>query len=239
MKGLDIDTNIDEIFAELCKHENDDLKFIKVNQFNTKNSLEYGYKLPIFMVQISPESDINKLKQIKTLLYRVIQWEILRRPEITQCRNCQGFFHSAANCFLPTKCVKCNNNHERGKCGIKEARKEELFCVLCKKFGHPASYKGCEVYKNLQEKLRLKKQIIIDNKNDKTMSRSYTNPGLSFSNVVKNNYSQTKLNENGNNALLNEIKNIMTNLTTQLANLQQQLQIQTSRIDTIFNLIEV
>ena len=55
------------------------------------------------MVQTSPESETNKLKQIKTLLYLIIQWKILRRSEIIQCKNYQGFFQSASNCFLPTK----------------------------------------------------------------------------------------------------------------------------------------
>lgn len=62
------------------------------------------------------------------------------------------------------------------------------------------------------------------------MFKSYANPGLSFSSVVRNDYSQTIIimiiPENGSNALLNEIKNIMVNLSTQLVNLQQQLQIQ-------------
>lgn len=238
LKGLETDTSMDEIFTELCTHECDDLKFVKISQFSTKTSVKNGYKLPIFMVQISPESDINKLKQIRTLVYRIIQWELLRRPEITQCRNCQGFFHSASNCYLPAKCVKCNNSHEKGKCVLKEVQREELYCVLCKKFGHPASYKGCEVYRKLQEKLNNRKQTIIEKKSNNPMYNSYTKQGISYSNIVENHNVQPNLNPNANNSLLQEIKNIMTNLTSQLVNLQQQLQIQTSRIDALFNIID-
>lgn len=240
LKGLEADTSMEEIQNDLSTHECDNLKFLKISQFSTNKSVKEGYKLPIFMIQISPESDVNLLKQIKVLLYRVVEWEMLRRPDITQCRNCQGFFHSASNCFLPTKCVKCNNSHEKGKCELNEVRKEELYCVLCKKFGHPASYKGCEVYKKLQDNLRKKKQILMENKNKKQMYyNSYVNQGTSFSNVIRNNNIEPNSNVNTSNTLLHEIKNIMTNLTAQLVNLQQQLQIQTSRIDTLFNMIDV
>lgn len=238
LKGLESETNMDEIFTELCAHECDELKFVKISQFSTKTSVKNGYKLPIFMVQISPESDSNKLKQIRTLVYRIIEWELLRRPEITQCRNCQGFFHSASNCFLPAKCVKCNKSHEKGKCELKEAQREDLYCVLCRKFGHPASYKGCEVYRKLQEKLNNRKQTIMENKSNKPMFNSYTKQGISYSNMLRNDNVQPSLNSNPNITLLQEIKNMMTNLTSQLVNLQQQLQIQTSRIDTLFNMID-
>lgn len=156
LKGLDVDMNMNEIFDELCKHESDELKFVKISEFNTNSSIEKGYKLPIYMVQISPNSNTNKLKAIKGLQHRCVKWEQLRRPDITQCRNCQGYFHSSANCNLPPKCVKCSNNHEKGQCTLKDVEKKDLFCVICKQHGHPASYRGCEVYKKLQQKLKQK-----------------------------------------------------------------------------------
>lgn len=146
LKGLEGNISTEEILNELCKFQSDNLKFIKVSQFTTKKSLERGYSLPIFLVQISPDSSVYQLKNIKALLHRCIKWEQMRRPEIPQCRNCQGFFHSAANCFLQTKCVKCNSNHEKGKCPVNDVPTEEknkLYCVVCNKYGHPVSYKGC------------------------------------------------------------------------------------------------
>lgn len=151
LKGLDASVDTEDILNELSKFEDDELKFIKISPFSTKLAIEKGHKLPIFLVQISPESNINKLKNIKAILYRCVKWEHVRRPEIPQCRNCQGFFHSAANCYLPTRCVKCNLDHERGKCSVNMVQPDEknkLFCVLCNKYRHPASYKGCEKYKN-------------------------------------------------------------------------------------------
>lgn len=135
LKGLDAYFDPDEILFELLKFESAELKFIKVTPFSTKLSVEKGIKLPMFLVQVSLESHVNKLKEIKTLLHRCIKWEQVRRPEIPQCRNCQGFFHSAANCYLPRRCVKCNEDHERGKCPaqtVPPEDKNKLYCVLAK-----------------------------------------------------------------------------------------------------------
>lgn len=78
----------------------------------------------------------------------------------------------------------------------------------------------------------------MENKSNKPMFNSYTKQGISYSNILRNDNVQPSLNSNPNITLLQEIKNMMTNLTSQLVNLQQQLQIQTSRIDTLFNMID-
>lgn len=116
LKGLSANIEPNEILDELNKFQNDNLKFVNVSPFVTKKSLNGDQNLPIYLVQITADSKVNELKTIKGILYRCIRWEALRKPEIPQCRNCQRFFHSATNCFLPRKCVKCNQNHEPGKC---------------------------------------------------------------------------------------------------------------------------
>lgn len=244
LKGLNADIDTQLIYEELCKHEDTDLKFLKISQFSTRKSIKENYSIPMFIVQVSADSNINKLKKIKTLLHLCITWEQLRRPEITQCRNCQGFFHSAANCFLPAKCVKCNKDHKRGKCTMEAVAaedKDKLFCVLCNKFGHPASYRGCEIYKKLQQKLRDRRQKIVENKINK--NNININQTSSYADVTKGNGTLQVENNNLNNTLpttfMNELKAMIMNLTNQMVNLQKQLQLQTSRIDTIFSMIGV
>lgn len=244
LKGLDANIDTDEILFELLKFESDELKFIKVSPFSTKLSVEKGVKLPMFLVQISPESNLNKLKKtITTLRHCIITWEQVRRPEIPQCRNCQGFFHSAANCYLPRRCVKCNMDHARGKCTTETVpanEKNKLFCVLCNKYGHPASYKGCEKYKQLKQKISIKRKEKLETKAYNTST--FTNPGLSYANVIRgNNTLNTDTNKTDNlinNPFLQEIKNFMININNQIMNFQKQLNLQVSRIDTIFSMLE-
>lgn len=244
LKGLDANISPDEILNELNKFKEEDLQFVKVSNFSTKKSIEKGYNLSMFLVQITPDTNINKLKRINALFYRCVKWEQIRRPDIPQCRNCQGFFHSAANCFLPSRCVKCDKTHEKGKCEtttVSLEEKEKLFCVLCSKYGHPASYKGCEKYKELQEKFKAKKKIKMDYR---TNNINYLpNSGTTFANVLKGNNNPnvniSNQNLDTNNSFLIELKNMMLNLNNQIASLQKQIQLQATRIDTIFSMINV
>lgn len=239
LKGLSGNTDPKTIYEELCKFQTDNLKFIKVTKFTTKKSVNNGVDLPIFLVQISSESKANELKAINGLLYRCIRWEPLKKPEIPQCRNCQSFFHSASNCFLQTRCVKCKDKHEIGECPVKEVaenEREKLFCVVCNKYGHPASYRGCEKYKELQEKLRAKKQGLYQKR---TNNQTYNvKSNMTFANVVKTDNFQNVNNTNPINQALEEFKNSMQNLTNQIINLQKQLQLQAARIDSIFSMLE-
>lgn len=236
LKGLSANTDINEILKELSKSESENLKFIKVSPFKTAKSINENYNLPIYLVQISKESKINELKSIRGLRHHCIRWESLRKPEIPQCRNCQQFFHSASNCYLPHRCVKCNVMHDIGKCTLKkipENEREKLFCVLCNKYGHPASYKGCEKYKDLQQKLRSKKELLSQRRTNTPSIQ--VNDGTTFANMVKNNM------QNGINPIQNaleQVNNSMQNLSNQIISLSKQLQIQTSRIDTIFSMLE-
>lgn len=238
LKGLSavIDTN--EILLNLRKYENNSLKFIKVSKFTTKKSINNGYPLNIFLVQVSGESNFNELRAITGILHRCIHWEPLRKPEIPQCRRCQSFFHSASNCFLPPRCVKCDKSHDLGKCSmanVLETEREKLYCVLCNTYGHPASYRGCKIYKELQEKIRAKRQALPTNKNNR--SYNLVNPNLSFANVLQNSATQNVDSNNPINLTLKELNNTMSNLSNQILNLQKQLQMQASRINTLFSLI--
>lgn len=136
---------------------------LKLINFPTKRSIQNEIDLPIYLVQITGDSKLNELKSIKGLLHRCVHWKPIRKQEIPQCRRCQNFFHSAANCYMPPRCVKCDQNHKSTVCALKTPidERKKLYCVLCKKYGHPASYKGCEKYKELQKKSQDKRDMYV------------------------------------------------------------------------------
>ena len=130
--------------------------------------------------------------------------------------------------------------HEIGKCTLDAVpvnEREKLFCVLCGKYGHPASYKGCEKYKELQQKLRAKKQTLHQRRTHNPTIDLNTN--ISYANTVKNNNSLNLNNTNPIQVALEQLNNSMQNLSNQIINLQKHLQIQTTRIDTIYSMLEV
>ena len=241
LKGLSSDTDPVLIYDELCKYESDDLQIFKVTRYQTTKSRNEGTDLPIFLVQLSSDSNINKLKSIRGLIHRCIRWEPLRKQEITQCRNCQGFFHSASNCHLTRRCVKCGESHERGECSLSTVSTEErekLFCVICNKHGHPASYKGCEKYKELQNKIRSKRHALKTNRPDVFTT---VNPNISYANITSRGVNTSNLIQQNNieNNNFNDLKSTIHALSNQIIALQKQLELQSKQISTIFSLIDV
>ncbi|GFU99219.1 uncharacterized protein TNCV_4256531 [Trichonephila clavipes] len=85
---------------------------------------------------------------------------------ITQCFNCNNFYHTAANCFMKPRCLKCGKDHATRNCHIKE-RQENPFCINCQDFGHSACYTKCPKFPNPKKALpfptRLKEKIFQAN----------------------------------------------------------------------------
>ncbi|CAG5075413.1 Similar to ORF1: Nucleic-acid-binding protein from transposon X-element (Drosophila melanogaster), partial [Cotesia congregata] len=93
-------------------------------------------------------SSLKELFKIKNVLHMKTRWERLRRNKLLQCRRCQRIGHTAANCEMLFRCVKCGETHEPGKCLLNTATSRENFkCANYGKPGHPANYTGCKYIK--------------------------------------------------------------------------------------------
>jgi len=118
LKGLNCTFSDKEVFDELQALNIQDLQFLKVSRFYTKKSSINNKTLPFFIVQLSPKSNLNKLKEIKFVCHHVVFWEKLKKRDIMQCKKCQRLGHAAINCNLQYRCVKCNAEHKPGDCKI-------------------------------------------------------------------------------------------------------------------------
>ena len=158
-----------EILEDLKALKIDEIQFTKVSRFATRKLGENNILLPIYIVQVSPNSNIGKLQKINRLNYLKAHWEKIKKNDVTQCHKCQRIGHTAQNCNLKYRCVKCTEPHGPGECEIEKEDvigKEKIYRVNCKKFGHPASYKGCpklvELRKKLNEKITKVKKTKIE-----------------------------------------------------------------------------
>ena len=87
-----------------------------------------------------------------SLLHTRVKFETPRkRREIVQCTRCQRYGHTKGYCHHSPRCVKCTGNHLTPEC-TKIGKSADVKCVLCNG-NHPANYKGCNVYKGLQQKM--------------------------------------------------------------------------------------
>lgn len=249
LKGIDSNTDLTLILNELKLHESEMIKFIKVSKFKTSKQ-----NAPFFLVQIAPETNIKDLKKINYVYHQKVQWEILKKTDITQCYRCQRFGHTAVNCNMHYRCVKCNEGHEPGKCKIDKDNtpRVDLFCVQCGEKGHPASYRGCPKHIALINLIKEKRNKRIENitlgKNaKKNMYNNFVDKNISFSSIL-NKDSQNIANDNNNNETLiggqqpqnifdmfEIIKSsIIQSVQSQMNEIFKIIAIQTQRIDTIY-----
>lgn len=162
LKGLHHSYDTQIILNELKSLNIENVSFHKVTQFKTKRSESENIQLPIFLVQLEAGSKIQNVLKIKSLCHHIILWDKLKNKNIIQCKRCQRLGHTASNCNLKYRCVKCNEPHEPEDCNIKEnsiTDRAKLYCANCKIHGHPASYRGCPILLELKKKHKKKKRI--------------------------------------------------------------------------------
>ena len=103
--------------------------------------------LPLFFVDLEPQSNNKEIYNVESLLNCKIRVEPPRRKNtIVQCTRCQDYGHSKRYCTKPFNCVKCSGSHDTQSC--RKPRDTPAKCVLCNG-NHPANYKGCTVYRDL------------------------------------------------------------------------------------------
>lgn len=159
----------------------------------------------------------------------------------------------AFNCNLEYRCVKCNVPHNPGECPRTGTTDAQPYCVNCKQFGHPASYRGCPKLAEIKRSIEIRKeQIQVGKENKRKLVNKLVNPDISFSAIVSNSSStntpkpqphtrpQTNPNTTPHTSLLEEIKNIISvTIKTQISQLTESIQANTNRINIIVDALEI
>lgn len=158
-----------------------------VVKYTTKHSYKNGYDTGLLLVTLSPGKGLTDLANIKSVLSQIVTWEKpKKKDQELQCRRCQKWGHIAKNCSSQFKCVKCDQNHEPGKCQRIVSEESAPQCVNCGEAGHPASWKGCKSYKSFVQfkkdkvmKVRMEKINAARNVN-RAVSSGVRLPGKTF-----------------------------------------------------------
>jgi hypothetical protein len=121
-----------------------------VNVFYVKQN-QTNIPLSLFFVDLKPSENNKHIYQIESLNYTKIKFEPPNpKRTIPQCSKCQKYGHTQAYCYHSSWCVKCAGSHPTKQCPRKE-RSEHVKWVLCDG-NHPANYKKCTVYKDIQKR---------------------------------------------------------------------------------------
>ncbi|KAI5736397.1 hypothetical protein M8J76_002814 [Diaphorina citri] len=117
---------------------------------NITNILGQTNKSPLnlFFVDLEPAENNKQIFELKYLFNMKIAIEPPHKStNIVQCTRCQTYGHTKAYCTHPFACVKCGGDHSTSSCS--KSQDLPATCALCDG-PHPANYKGCTVYKDLQ-----------------------------------------------------------------------------------------
>ncbi|CAH2208049.1 jg26164 [Pararge aegeria aegeria] len=145
LRGLHASENTTEISEELYEIGHEVRQIVNIRHRATKEPL------PVFYVDLEPKPNNKAIFDVKYLNNMKITFEApYKKKEIIQCKRCQRFGHSKNQCFRPYRCVKCGSAHPTTTCTKKPDT--EATCANCDE-KHPASYKGCKVYKQYRERI--------------------------------------------------------------------------------------
>lgn len=184
LRGLDGDEDEAQVLADLQHLNLTAVNFLKVTKL-TNNATRVN---TLFVVQATADSVEATIFKATKLNHVIVRWERLKRKEILQCHRCQRLGHTASNCGMQFRCVKCAEEHEPGQCKMPAATKHEphqVFCIACKEYGHPASYRGCPQIKLFKESIERRKVAAQRDAADRRQcAGSYVRPNISFRDAV-------------------------------------------------------
>ncbi|GFU45073.1 PRE_C2HC domain-containing protein [Trichonephila clavipes] len=100
--------------------------------------------LPVFLVSLPRNMTNANIFKLDKLSFLNVTVEGYDSKGVTQCYKCQQFNHTASNCHIKPKCLKCGEPHQTSECEIDKV--ETMYCVNCEAYGHMANYSKCPLY---------------------------------------------------------------------------------------------
>lgn len=196
--------------------------------------------LQLFMLTFHNEENVNKIFAIKSVMGIGVNIEPLRKNVnlIPQCKRCQAFGHTQRYCQRDFACVKCAGKHYTNTCPLN--RDQKPTCVNCKG-EHPASYRGCPVAKEQQE--RRNRQIYYRQKDQERPNNKKTDGIVSANDTESNNKIQntktySQIVRNARREEETSIKDLLLSIVQRLDNQEKSIKLLTDDISMVKNRTE-
>lgn len=225
IKGLDHIESADVIKCELASKGFEPYQIKKhITGYMRKNNA----KSNLWLIVLQPNTDTQELFKIKAIDHAIVKFEFLRKPKVIQCRRCQRFNHSASNCNLPYRCVKCTESHEPGKCeSTTKNNKFKPKCVNCLGNHTANDAANCEVFKKvIASKENKQKSQSDNNKSSKTANNeSSMRSTQTYAEKVKVSINKKPVSKNQNtnfDKFINNQNKMMSDFMATIKKMQQQ-----------------
>lgn len=209
IRHLHPSTTVEDIQASLIDMGHEVIRVSNIQHRITKRPL------PLFRADLKAAENNSDILKLDLLLHTRIKIELPKKKRSPpQCHDCQAYYHTSNFCHQSPRCVKCGDNHYTVDCT--KSPSEPAKCALCSG-PHTASYKGCPVFKKLNEN-RKKSQLYKPTLNhtippiNKLTSSSNQNQKRSYANVTANPSPSTVTPESLISVFLEEFKAIINPL---------------------------
>ena len=230
LRNMHPSTDLEDLKAAIEEYEHKVIRITNIRERTTQKSL------PLFIIEIEPKDNNKSIFNIDKLLNIIVSFEPLRKKrEIPQRQKCQGYGHTKNYCFKSPVCVKCAMNHLTPDCPTK-GKIKEVKCANCDG-NHPASYKGCLVRKQLQQKLYptlRKKSANQQTQNHLQNLHRFVKPNITYAHTVRSDHKQYTTNTTQPQIETQTTTNTSVTATSKLEQMMTQLM---SRMDTMLNLL--
>ncbi|KAF7389868.1 hypothetical protein HZH68_011725 [Vespula germanica] len=209
-------------------------------------------QLPLFFVELEPNSNNKEIYKTRFLNTDISFEPSRKKRDIPQSMRCQAYGHTRNYCNRNPACVKCAGKHLTYNRSL-EGKLGNAKCFNCQS-NHPASYKGCIVRKQLQQKLYppLKQRNVnnytintTQNVNSDLNNNNYLiNSPQNLNSDLNNNNSNKQCNtsnENYTDALLSETKSLLSsqnnNTYNEISEIKQLLIQSAKSLELIRNML--
>lgn len=230
LRNVHHSTDIDEIKQEIEQHGHIVSNICNMRQRITK------YPLPMFYVELKQQENNKDIYNIEYLLNSKIKFEPPhKKKEIPQCTNCQRYGHTKGFCHRSSRCVKCAGDHKTIQCPITEKNGSPK-CALCNG-NHPANYKGCTIYKDLQKKKfpPLRERQASTNEPINSRFIRETQPEISYAQMARDRSQQQQQQQSENNNI--NLQQIISQQSNDMLELKKMLKGLMEQMGTMLNLL--
>lgn len=144
LKGMPPNADPEEIKQELTEQG---YPIVKITQLVNRMSRQL---LGTFIIELERNDTNEEIYKLDKCLFLSVVFEKYEpKKKVIQCFKCNRFNHTARNCLMSPRCLKCAGEHETRSCQLPRSNTPK--CINCNEVGHTAAYTQCPKFPKTQE----------------------------------------------------------------------------------------